>query len=247
MKVVTAGRLVRGVVYTMNVPQDGPKARSAKRQISSAARERMNLTQSWEKLEAVLAANFKYSDLHVTLTYRNEDLPPDRAAAKKQLKKFVAQLRAYRRPRGEPLKYVYATEGQHGEARLHHHIVINGTGADFDVIRSLWIYGDDIDFELVGVPGYTVLAQYLTKEPREYGKPETGERTWTPSLGLKKPKTDTDYVKDNITLTAPPGAIILDRAEKQNGFGEYLYIKYLLPEPPEDLPQRYRRPQRPRK
>jgi len=239
-KTITAGRLVSGVIYTMHHPRDDAKARAAKSQMSSAARERMNLKKSWEKLEMVLAGNFKVTDLHVTFTYRDANLPPDRQAANKLIKKLLAQLRAYRKARGQELKYVYVTEGQHGDARFHHHVVINSTGADFDVIRSLWIHGE-VDFELISVTGYTVLAQYLTKEPREYGKAEVGERTWTPSLGLKKPEVEVAYVPDNITLTAPPGAIILDRDEKRNEFGEYLYIKYLLPEPPPELPEKYRR------
>ncbi len=233
-----------GVVYTAANPQDEPRARSAKLQMSSAARERLNLKMSWEKLELQLAANFSGRDHHVTLTYREADLPPSREAAVKLLKKFLVQLRACRRPRGETLKYIYVTEDKHGDARLHHHIVINSTGNDYEVIRSLWIYGDDVNIEPIAIPGYTVLAKYLTKEPREYGKTEVGARTWTPSLGLKKPEPDTGFVPDNMTLTAPPGAIILDRDEKRNGFGEFVYLKYLLPEPPSETPKRYRRPAR---
>ena len=31
------------------------------------------------------------------------------------------------------------------------------------------------------------------------------------------------------TIAAPAGAIILDRREEHNEFGDYLYLKYLLP------------------
>lgn len=241
-KIMTAGRLVRGVIYTGSSPLDGQRERAEKLQMSSAARDRMNLKKSWEKLEMVLAANYSYRDLHVTLTYREGSLPQNRAAAVKLLKKFLTQLRAHRKARGQPLIYIYVTEDKHGDARLHHHIVINSTGEDYEIIRSLWLYGDNIDFEPVGTPGYTVLAQYLTKEPREYGKPEVGARTWTPSLGMRKPEVETGYVPDNMTLTAPPGAVILDRGEGGLGYSSFLYIKYLLPEAPPKLPRRYRRP-----
>ncbi|MPM33330.1 hypothetical protein SDC9_79903 [bioreactor metagenome] len=245
--IITAGRLVRGVVYTVALPRDDARARSAKLQVSTAARERMNLKASWEKLEAQLAANFTGRDLHVTLTYRDADLPPDKKEAVKRLKKFLTQLRTYRRARGGSLYYIYVTEDKHGDARIHHHIVLNGTGSDYEIIRSLWIYGDDVDFEPIELPGYTALAKYLTKEPREYGKVEVGGRTWTPSLGLKKPEPDAGFVPDNMTLTAPPGAIILDRDEKHNGFGEFVYIKYLLPAPFAKLPDRYQRTPRKKK
>lgn len=209
--------------------------------MSTAARERLNLKMSWQKLEALLATNFSYSDHLITLTYREAYLPPSREEGVKLLKKLLKQLRDHRRPRGDVLIYIYATEDKHGDGRLHHHVVINSTDEDYEVICSLWPYGN-VDFEPIGVPGYTVLANYLTKEPREYGKAEVGTRTWTPSLGLKRPETESGFVPDNMTLTAPPGAIILDTDQKHNGYGDFFYIKYLLPERSADLPKRYRRP-----
>ena len=58
----------------------------------------------------LLAANFTPRDFHLILTYRPGDLPATRKEAVKRLRKFLAQLRAYRKARGLPLKYVYATE-----------------------------------------------------------------------------------------------------------------------------------------
>lgn len=249
-RIITAGRLVTGVVYTVSSVRDTPQERAAKTEISSAARERANLRTSWQKLEVVLAANFSMRDLHVVLTYDDEHLPPTRPEAVKCLKKWITQLRSYRKARGEELRYVYVTEQLSAEGgRLHHHIVINGTGQDYDVIRSLWVYGADIDIEpLDAWAGYDAIAQYLTKEPKECGRVEVGARNWTPSIGLKRPERqpDTGMVPDNMTITAPPGAIILDRDEKRNGFGEYHYLKYLLPERREEekkhRPPRKRQP-----
>ena len=72
------------------------------------------------------------------------------------------------------------------------------------------------------------MAKYLTKEPRECGRAEPGARTWAASIGLKKPKVESEIVKDNLTVAAPPGAIILSAPPPaRNEFGELL--KYYLP------------------
>lgn len=229
-KKMVAGRLVKTVLYSVPQAKDEKKVREAKQKVSSEARQRMNLRASWEKLEMTLAANFGYRDLVLTLTYLDKYLPPNREAAVKLLKKFIAQLRAEYKKRGYVLKYIYVTEDKHGDGRIHHHLVINGTGNDYELIKSLWIYGDNVHFEPVEIKGYEALARYLTKEPREYGKTEVGKRTWTPSKGLTKPKTEGEYVDDDITLIAPPGAVVLDRSEKNNEFGTFIYLKYLLPD-----------------
>lgn len=77
---------------------------------------------------------------------------------------------------------------------------------------------------------YEALAKYLTKEPRELGKPEVGARNWAASLGLKKPKVESEIVKDNLTVAAPPGAVILSAPPPvRNEFGEFVMLKYYLP------------------
>ena len=100
-------------------------------------------------------------------------------------------------------------------------------------IRRLWIYGDNVEVRRLEFhQGYTYedLASYLTKEPREWGHPQVGERTWTPSLGLARPEPETETVPDYVTLTAPPEAIVLqNEGPIRNGYGEYTWIKYMLP------------------
>ena len=109
-------------------------------------------------------------------------------------------------------------------------MIINGTGADLDVLRSLWPYGE-VELEPLDTwQGYEALAKYLTKEPRELGKPEVGARNWAASLGLKKPKVESEIVKDNLTVAAPPGAVILSAPPPvRNEFGEFVMLKYYLP------------------
>ncbi|MEQ2454945.1 rolling circle replication-associated protein [Flavonifractor hominis] len=231
VKTVTAGQLVIVGCYTIPTPRSSERERRALREISSAAQERMNLKRSWQKLELELAANFTRRDLHLVFTYDDEHLPATRPEAVKRLKKLIRLLRMHRKARGQEMKYIYVTEQLSAEGgRLHHHMILNGTGADLEVIRSLWPYGE-VELEPLDLwQGYEALAKYLTKEPRECGKPEIGARTWAASIGLKKPKVESEIVKDNLTVVPPPGAIILSSPPPvENEFGVFTTIKYYLP------------------
>ena len=183
-RVVRAGNLVWATICTPPAPNDPEHVRAAKSRATTAARKALNLKAACRRLEMLLAANFTPRDFHLILTYRPDDLPATRKEAVKRLRKFLAQLRAYRKARGLPLKYVYATEGLHGDKRFHHHLVINATAGDYDLIRSLWIWGDQVDLERIADRDYGGLARYLTKEAAE-GKPN-GAQSWTPSRGLTK-------------------------------------------------------------
>lgn len=232
-KRVQAGRLVREVLWTPSFPGDAPKARAEKAKCSSAARQKINDRYSWQKLKTALATNFCGTDLVITLTYDDINLPANRDQAKKFLRKFLSQLRAHRAARNEILFYIYCTEDKHGDARLHHHVVINGTGADYDIIRSLWAYGSNILIEPIDVYGYEELAKYLTKEPREYGHTEVGARTWTPSLNLRKPDAPpAEWVPGNVRLVPPPNAHVLQSESFENSWGSFSYIEYMLPSEP---------------
>lgn len=242
-----AGRLMTGVVYSVANSRDTEQKRAQKTQVSTLARERMNLKYSWQKLEWLMAANFDYRDQMLTLTYDKDHTPENRAEAIKHYRKWIKAVRSMRREvTGEAVLYIYCTEGQHGDKRLHHHLIINGGGTDNAKLAELWPYGN-VDFEPIGKLGYTKLAQYLTKEPREQGIWEVGERTWIPSMHLKRPKPDRGWCPDSFTLTPPPGATVLFSDTVHNEWGEYSYLKCLLPPKVEDLPVRFHRPKRRRK
>lgn len=241
---IRAGRMVYAVLYDQARASDEPQVRAAKAKVSSAARQKLNARASWQKCEALMAANFEREDLFLTLTYRNEDLPHSREEAQRRLGAFLRELRAVRAARGEELLYIKAPpehlNDDGSEGRWHHHLVINATGADYEEIRSLWIWGDNLDFqELLGEGwDYETRARYLVKERQPVGK-----QAWTPSRNLRRPERRSELVDDALTLAAPPGAQILDRHEEKNAWGEYVYIKYLLPWRPKK-PKRKRMPRR---
>ena len=232
-KTIRAGRLVYDCAYTMSYSTDAPRVRKEKRKCSSAARQRMNLKQSARKLELALAANFGARDLVLTLDYADGSLPADRPEALLRLKKFLRQLRDFRRKRNGELRYIYVTEGLHGDKRVHHHLVINGTDADLETLRSLWPYGGVSLARLSLRDGYYALAEYLTKEPRNGDRTLNGARCWTPSKGLRKPEIECSSIPDSLTLSVPPGAVVLDSDSIRNEFGDFVFLKYLLPEPRE--------------
>lgn len=232
LKQVHCGRLVQAVVYTTPTRGDSPKARAQKQKASTAARERLNARTSFQKLERCLADNFDNGDLLITPTYKNEHLPEDKSWAVRRLRAFLSKLRKARSARGQPLRYIYVTEGCCPGGRVHHHLVINSTGEDLEELRRLWRWGN-IDLRRLTFDRehtYEDLASYLTKEPREWGHPHVGERTWTPSLGLTRSEPETAEVPDMLTLTAPPEALVISKEGPiTNGYGEWCWIKYLLP------------------
>ena len=236
LKQIRAGRLVTAVVYTTPTAGDPARARAQKQKTSTAAREKLNARTSFAKLERKLAANFDDGDLFITLTYDDERLPSTKKIAVNRLRAFIKELKKTREEKDEKTRYIYVTEGGCPGGRLHHHMVLNTTGEDFDEIRKLWKWGCDVEIRRLRFDqthSYEDLATYLTKEPREWGHPQVGERTWTPSLGLEDPKPNTESVPDYLTLAAPPEAIIVaNEGPVKNGYGEYAWIKYLMPRAP---------------
>ena len=117
------------------------------------------------------------------------------------------------------MKYVYVTEGQHGDERYHHHLVINASGAaDLETICSLWRYGDVVDVERIADRAYMDVARYITKENAEDNP--VGAQMWT--RNLEKPTVESTFIDDNETIQP-------EREEKHNEFGSFVYLKYLLP------------------
>lgn len=230
-KVIQAGRLWMAVQYTAIQSANQFTRRDARAQISTPARESLNAKLSWQKLMLSLAANFCSNDLVVSLSYRDDNLPARREDADRALSNFIRSLRKIRTENGETLKYVRVTEGYHSGGRLHHHLIVNSTGNDFDVIRKLWRHGDNIDFEKFGIDGAERWGKYLTKEPREKGRRYVGDRTWRSSVGMQKPLVFTEFVKSGAPLDPPQGSFVVDRTQCENCYGRFCHVIAMLPEP----------------
>lgn len=225
MKIIEAGDLVKQVIYTAPEPRDGPQVRAQKSRATSEAQKRMNDRSARERLEMEIATNFTRRDLFLTYTYDDEHFPATRKEAENNLKKVIRSLRSVRRKQGHELKYIYVTENEHGEGRIHHHLIINATERDIETLLSLWPYGDVVDIEPLGKAEWGQWAGYMTKEG---GERPVGRRMWTPSRNLKKPTIRSYYVPDNATLEIPREAEIMEGDRHDEGPAFYWFVKYRL-------------------
>ena len=227
-KTIRAGRLVWDITYTVPRPNASKQDRKRIREVTEEQIQRTNANTAQRKLEMLMATNFDEGDLVLTVTYRDADLPDGADVTRKHLGKVFSQMRAYRKARGLPdLKYIYVLEGRHGDHRPHAHIIINAAGGDLELMRSLWIWGDDIQLNYIRERGYDGWAGYLTKERREASL--NGKKQFVGSRNLARPVTTYEWVDDGTTVDAPPGAQVLDEGGGRNEIASCRFVKYLMP------------------
>lgn len=227
-KTIRAGRLVWDITYTVPRPNASKQERKRIREVTEEQVARTNANTAQRKLEMLMATNFDDTDLVLTVTYRDADLPDSADVTRKHLGKVFAQMRAYRKARGLPdLKYIYVLEGRHGDHRPHAHLIINAAGGDLELMRSLWIWGDDIQLNYIRERGYDGWAGYLTKERREASL--NGKKQFVGSRNLARPVTTYAWVDDGTTVDAPPGAQVLDEGGGRNEIASCRFVKYLMP------------------
>ena len=227
-KTIRAGRLVWDITYTVPRPNASKQERKRVREVTEEQVARTNANTAQRKLEMLMATNFDEGDLVLTVTYRDADLPDSADVTRKHLGKVFVQMRAYRKARGLPdLKYIYVLEGRHGDHRPHAHIIINAAGGDLELMRSLWIWGDDIQLNYIRERGYDGWAGYLTKERREASL--NGKKQFVGSRNLARPVTTYEWVDDGTSVEAPPGAQVLDEGGGRNEIASCRFVKYLIP------------------
>lgn len=227
-KTIRAGRLVWDITYTVPRPNANTAQRKRIREVTEEQIQRTNANTAQRKLEMLMATNFDDADLVLTVTYRDADLPDSADVTRKHLGKVFSQMRTYRKARGLPdLKYIYVLEGRHGDHRPHAHIIINAAGGDLELMRSLWIWGDDIQLNYIRERGYDGWAGYLTKERREASL--NGKKQFVGSRNLARPVTTYAWVDDGTTVDAPPGAQVLDEGGGRNEITSCRFVKYLMP------------------
>lgn len=226
-KIIEAGPLVVETIYPAPNPRDTPEVRAGRQKLSSLAQQRMNLKYAWQKLELRIAANFGRRDLWVTLTYDDEHLPRSRQEAVKRIKAFFRRLRKIRGRRGQILKYLYCTESKHGDGRWHHHVLLNATGEDFRDLVTAWGCGQ-VDIRRIRIDrekNFETLAKYMCKEQRD----SIGQRLWSGSKNLERPRAECSRVPEDTPLDIPRGATSLAEVSERNMYGAFKYIKYLAP------------------
>ena len=255
-KIIVAGPLVYEAIYPLPNPRDSRAVRQGKKNLTSAAQQRMNLKYQWQKLELLTAANFRVGDIVLTLTFDDAHLPDSRAETMKCVREFFKKLRARRNPLGKATKYIYVVEHNHSredptftpvelaqQGRYHVHMILNATGADDDDIRACWDGGliEWHPFELNRDRTYESLARYFCKEIPDY----VGARKFIPSRGLIQPETDCQIVDSSETLNPPRGATVYDNTGVvQTDYGKYQFVKYLWTKLVEKAPRRRKKKSR---
>lgn len=224
-----AGRLWYAKQYTPLRGASPPSEKRERQRFSTRVREAINFRTSYEKLWLVLECNFKWNDLFVTLGYFDDKLPKTKEVAERRLSYFIRALREERKSKGQSLVYVRVTEGYHSDGRLHHHLIVNSVGDDFETIRRLWAKnGSDVDFELYCRKDPVAHAKYITKEPREKGRRHVGDRIWRVSRNCLRPIIIKEDVAAGSQLCAPAGAYIQSTSEENNTFGRFQYVRAVL-------------------
>ena len=89
---------------------------------------------------------------------------------------------------------------------------------------------DDAHLEFRSRNIWENVARYIVKERREKDAKPYYERAWNRSRSLRKPQVCNDWADSGTDLVIPPDAIVLQDEHRSNGFGDYHWIKYILPE-----------------
>lgn len=237
VKVISAGCITEMSGCRIIQKSDSAQARAAKKECSTLSRKLTNHRTMQRALYFLMAANFKLTDLFLTLTFDDANLPRTRKEAMKAVEKFVKLLRKHRATRGQELLYIYCIESKHGEGRYHIHMIVNSTGNDVEPLCSLWD-GGMVDWEYIGwskergklrprgVAGYKILARYMTKEVQP-----VGARNYSGSKNLVRPTVTVRFMsEEEITerrLTEiPDGCEQLGRTEFRNEYGRFWYVSY---------------------
>lgn len=188
--------------------------RSKKKKVTAPKQKRLNDKRARRYFVQLVNTNFGKEDLHVTVTYSNDELPETIEDAEREARNYIRRI-DYRRKKENlpPLKYILVTEyrlkKEGGKPiRIHHHIIMNG-GLDRDVVESLWsrrkgkgkrkaIGFANADRLQPNEYGLEALCRYLMKDPR-------GKKRWSSSQNLTKPWTrnnDHKYTRRQVEKAA---------------------------------------------
>lgn len=236
VKIVTAGRYQKKVLYSRRHRSDKPKQRAAKNRATSAAMKALNLKNSRVQLMLRLAATFPTagSGWVAVLTYRPGEEPKDEKAAKERVNEFRKAMRKACKAAGVPFYMINNTEHGAAGGRLHHHCVINrNKSGDFERIRVCWKLGE-VEIEPLRVDrekNWETLAAYMTKEQPE----KLGAHGWTATRNCPKPEVETFAVPDDTTLQAPRGAHVVSSERHSDEWANWESLAYVfgdeLPKP----------------
>lgn len=194
----------------------------AMRRKNRKARQNLNERNSRKACERVINANFTNQDIWATLTYDEDHVPGSMEEAAKNMQNYIRRLNSHRKKKGLPnVRYVYTTEVSE-KGRYHHHIVMDGD-MTMDEVEQIWTKGKRNQVRRLSKDkdGLTGMAMYITKEKK--GK---GQKKWTSSRGLKRPKETVNHYKfskKDVQMAAANGDSIREKMDRWYGPEGYAF------------------------
>lgn len=179
--------------YPGNYGAPGCK-RGPKRKRTPEDIERQNKTNREKKVQRLIIANFHEGDWHLVLKYVKEKRPGSFREAKKQIQKFLADMRKAYKKAGYQFKYIYVTErGKQGAC--HHHLIIEDI-AEPDLntkkmVLKFWEYGSKAFIPLYEDGEFENLAEYIVKKET---KEEAEGCTYSRSRNLVVPEPQREII-----------------------------------------------------
>lgn len=198
-----------------------------------------------KKLLMLLQNNFSSGDLHLVLSYDEENYPDSLITARKILENFMRRLRYSYKKAGAELKYIQVTEYEN--KRLHHHIIVNGLAEiPVSLIQDkIWKNGfvRCTPLEINGY--YNELAAYLIKETSKtfstneqvFGKRYTSSRNLTLPEPIEEIQqgNESELLEIPLTDTFEDSNYALIKGSEYRGINDYTdlaYIEYAMKEIP---------------
>lgn len=170
------------------------KKRGEKRKRTPEDIDRQNKTNREKKIQRLILANFKEGDWHLILKYTKDKRPGSYAEAKRQVQKFLADMRVAYKKAGYEFKYIYVTErGKQGAC--HHHLIIEdiadpGLNTKKMVLKH-WQYGSKAFIPLYEDGEFENLAGYIVKKET---KEEAEGCTYSRSRNLIVPEPKKEII-----------------------------------------------------
>lgn len=223
-----AGKTIE--VYKYFRKRDRKGGRGIKTKPTAEEMEKINQYNAERKLRLKINANFREDDLFITLTYRREERPTPEEA-KKQIKKFLDNLRKEYKKAGSELKYINVTE--YKNKAIHHHVLINHIAEEDagKIVRTLWRFGRP-DFKYLDDTGqYKDLAEYLIKETSQTFKENDGghKQRYSCSRNLITPEPKTEIIKRATKWSNNPKSVkgyYIDADTIYNGLDAFTGLEY---------------------
>lgn len=190
-KSIKSGRVFEVEIYPwFNSLKDVPRVKMD----NSRSQNNLNDKNSRKWMIRIINENFEKNDLWLTFTHHDDHHPKTERQAKRNITNYLRRVNRIRKKRGlKNAKYLYITEWEEGPegTRCHYHVLME-KGIDRDTLEDMWYFAVRNDSTRLhpDEEGISGLAAYMADKKRN-----KGERRWTSSKNLKRPKPSVSHAK----------------------------------------------------